>query len=108
MKSREQAVREAEAIKDTDQEIEGLTPVNARISPNLGTVYSLRFSAAEMSLLREAARERGIKLSELIREGALASAAQASGRPTPREEAIEEARELVGAAAKVLDKLSHG
>ncbi len=82
MKSREQAVREAESIKDTEQEIEGLTPVIAAIiSPNLGIVYSLRFSAAEMSLLRDAARERGIKLSELIREGALDQCC-AGQRPT--------------------------
>ena len=106
--SYEDAVRKAEAVKGAELEIEGLRPVKATISPNLGIVYSLRFTSAEMSLLREAAHERGVKLSELIRESALAGAAQASGRPSPREEAIEEARDLVGAAAKVLDRLSRG
>ena len=106
MESREEARRKAEAVKDTEQEIEGLIPVKVNISPNLGIVYSLRFTPGEMSFLREAAQRRGMKLSEFIREVAMNAAAQAQDKPTPRDEALKEARELVGAAARALDKIA--
>jgi hypothetical protein len=106
MESREEARRKAEAVKDTEQELEGLVPVKITVSPNLGIVYSLRFTRDEMKLLREAAETRGIKLSELIREGAMNAASQAQDKPSPRDEALKEARELVGAAAKALDKIA--
>lgn len=106
MKTRDEMRREAEAIKGTELEIEGLIPVEAHISPNLGIVYSLRFSTDEMKVLRDAAKNRGIKLSEFIREGAMTLAAEAQDQPSPRDKAVQEARDLVGAAAKVLDKLA--
>ena len=34
------------------------------------------------------------------------AAAEAQDQPTPREEALKEARQLVGAAARVLDKIT--
>jgi hypothetical protein len=104
--SYEEAVRKAEAVKDTEAEIEGLVPVRARIKKNADTIYSLRFTSDEMTFLREAAESRGMKLSELIREGAMGAAARAKKVPTPRDEALKEARDLVGAAAKALDKLA--
>ena len=106
MESREEARRKAEAVKDTEQELEGLVPVKMTVSPNLGIVYSLRFSADEMKVLREAAKTRGIKLSEFIREVAMNAAAEAQGKPSPRDEALKEARELVGSAARALDKIT--
>jgi hypothetical protein len=106
MESLEEARRKAEAVKDTEQEIEGLIPVKMTVSPNLGIVYSLRFSTDEMKVLRDAAKSRGMKLSEFIREVAVTAAAEAQDRPTPRDEALKEARDLVGAAAKALDKLA--
>jgi hypothetical protein len=106
MESREEARRKAEAVKDTEQELEGLTPVKITISPNLGIVYSLRFSADEMGFLRKAAEIRGVKLSEFIRDVAMAAAAEAQDKPSPRDEALKEARELVGAAARALDKIA--
>lgn len=105
MESLEDAVKKAEAVKDTEQESEGLRPVRARIKKNVvDTIYSHRFTADEMKFLREAAEGRGIKLSELIREGAIDAAAKAQDVPSPREEALKEAREFVGAAAKALEK----
>ena len=106
METRDEMRREAEAIKGTELEIEGLIPVEANISPNLGIVYSLRFSTDEMKVLREAAKSRGMKLSEFIREVAMNAAAEAQDQPSPRDEALREARDLVGAAAKALDKLA--
>ena len=104
--SYEEAVRKAEAVKDTEQEIEGLIPVKMTVSPNLGIVYSLRFSADEMKVLRDAAKSRGMKLSEFIREVAMTAAAETQDQPSPRDKAVQEARDLVGAAAKALDKLA--
>jgi hypothetical protein len=78
-----QAAAEVDAIKDTGAEFEGLIPVEATIKQNADTVYSLRFTQAEMSKLREAARKKGVKLSELIRDGALVAAAQAQNQPSP-------------------------
>jgi hypothetical protein len=106
MKTLDEMRREAEAIKGTEQELEGLVPVKMTVSPNLGIVYSLRFSTDEMKVLRDAAKNRGMKLSEFIREGAMALAAEAQDQPTPRDAALREARDLVGAAAKALDKLA--
>jgi hypothetical protein len=106
MESREEARRKAEAVRDTEQELEGLVPVKMTVSPNLGIVYSLRFSADEMKVIRDAAKSRGKKLSEFIREVAMDAAAQTQDKPSPRDEALREARELVGAAAKALDKIA--
>ena len=106
MKTREEMRNEAEAIKGTEKEIDGLIPVKARISPNLGIVYSLRLTEAEMSFIRNAAKRRGIKMSDLVREAAMNAAAEAQDKPTPRDEALKEARELVGAAARALDKIA--
>ena len=106
MENREEARRKAEAVKDTEQELEGLVPVKMTVSPNLGIVYSLRFSVEEMKVVRDAAKSRGMKLSEFIREGAMNAAAEAQDKPSPRDEALKEARELVGAAAKALDKIA--
>jgi hypothetical protein len=106
MESLEEARRKAEAVKDTEQEIEGLIPVKMTISPNLGIVYSLRFTADEMSFIRQAAEKRGMKLSEFIREVAMSAAAEAQDQPSPRDKAVQEARDLVGAAAKALEKLA--
>lgn len=104
--SREEARRKAEAVKDSEQELEGLKPVNMTISPNLGIVYSLRMTADEMLFLRKAAESRGMKLSEFMREAAMNAAAEAQGKPTPRDEALREVREHVGAAARALDRIS--
>src|SRR5688500_9898514 len=76
MESLEEARRKAEAVKDTEQELEGLIPIKMTVSPNLGIVYSLRFSTDEMKVLRDAAKNRGMKLSEFIREVSMDAASQ--------------------------------
>jgi hypothetical protein len=103
-KTRDKLRREAESIKGTPQELEGLVPVEARIKQNAGIIFSVRFTASEMSQIRAAANARGVKLSELVREGALEAAARAQGEPSEREEAITRAKQLVGAAAEALER----
>jgi len=106
METREEARRKQEAVKDTPQELEFLRPVRARIKQPVDTIYSLRLTADEMKALRESAEARGMKLSEFIREAAMNAAAVAQDKPSPRDEALKEARDLVGAAAKALDKIT--
>ena len=101
-KTREELRREAEAVKDTPLEFEGLVPVQGVIKQNADIVYSLRFTRDEMATLRSAAELRGVKLSELIREAAVAAAAQTKGEPDRREAAVRKARQLVEAAVEAL------
>ncbi len=103
-KTREALRREAEAIKDTAEEVQGLTPVTGTIKQNADVVYSLRFTRNEMTQLRAAAEVRGMKVSELIREGALSAAARAHGQPSEREAALQKARQFVDAAAQALEQ----
>ena len=74
MQSYEDLIREAEEYKDTEQELEGLVPVKARVDPNFGVVYSLRMSRQEMTQVSLAAEKRGMKLSVFLRTAALAAA----------------------------------
>jgi hypothetical protein len=98
-------VREIEALKDTKGELEGLTPVEATVKSKADTIYSLRFTREEMNRVRAAAAKMGIKVSELIRQGALQAAAAAQEQPSGRDTAIRKARELVIAAARALEKI---
>ena len=106
METREEARRKAEVVKDTPQEIEGLRRVRARIKKPVDIIYSVRFTADEMLFLRDAAQARGLKLSEFIREVTMDAASETQDQPSPRDKAVQEARDLVGAAAKALDKLA--
>ena len=105
MKNYEELVRKIEDLKDTEDEVESLVPVKATVKQNADSIYSLRFTREEMTRLRSAAAKRGVKLSELIREGALDAAAAAEEKPTHRDTAIQKARDLVSAAAKALEKI---
>ena len=103
-KNRETLRREAEAIKDTAQEVTGLTLTEATVKQNADVVFSLRFTRCEMAQLRAATQLRGVKLSELVREGALSAAALARGKPNARDVALLRARQLVEAAAQALEQ----
>jgi hypothetical protein len=103
-KTRNELRQEAEAVKGTSREIEGLVPVDLVVKQNADIVFSVRFTQDEMTQLREAAQRRGIKLSELVREGALAAAASAHGKPSGRDAAVERARQFVEAAAQALEQ----
>jgi hypothetical protein len=48
-----------------------LVPVTARRPRKAESIYSLRFTGEELTLLSKAAQEEGIKLSQFIREAAL-------------------------------------
>jgi len=103
-KSRDELRRQAEALKDTPAEVEGLEPVLATIKENAEVVFSLRFTPSEMIALRDAAEARGVRVSELVRRAALAAAGDAERRPTERDVALREARQFVQAAAQALER----
>ena len=65
---------EAEAVKDTDAELERLVPVKARVAKNLKMVRSVRMSAPEYSEVTKAAQAKGMETGEFIRLAALAAA----------------------------------
>jgi hypothetical protein len=97
------AAEEMDALKDTGHELDGLTPVKVTISPNVGVVYSVRFSREEYKTLSTAADARGVKLSEIIRAGALKEArGDSSGATTAR--AVKAARKELRAAQRALEK----
>ena len=77
MKRYDEMVREAESAKDTDAELEGLTPVQARVSPEPGIVFSVRMSGEDFKVIQDAARARELKVGPFIRLAALAAASEA-------------------------------
>ena len=74
MKSYEEMAREAEAVKDTEAELEGLVPVKARVSKDPRSVYSVRLRFGELSEIIGAAKQRGVTTSEFMRLASLAAA----------------------------------
>jgi hypothetical protein len=74
MKSYEEMAREAEAVKDTEAELEGLVPVKARVSKDPRSVYSVRLRFGELSEIMKAAEQRGLTTSEFMRQASLSAA----------------------------------
>ncbi len=106
MKSYEEMAREADAVKDTEAELEGLVPVKARVSKDPRSVYSVRLRFGELTEIMNAAKERGESVSEFMRQASLAAARgyvdlkvgeQAQALLTVR----EKARELYEAVEKL-------
>jgi hypothetical protein len=109
LKSYEEMVREAEAVKDTKEEIEGLVPVRARVAKDVRHVFSLRMSAQEITEIFEAAKQRGMTMSDFMRQASLAAVhgerSLAAGRQATALHAVrEKARELYEAVEKLDSK----
>jgi hypothetical protein len=99
----EQAALEMDALKDTGHELDGLTPITMTVDPNFGITFSVRFTQDEMDTLHAAANATGMKLSEIIRAGALKEArGGSSGAMTAR--AVKAARKELRAAQRALEK----
>ncbi|HEX5370194.1 MAG TPA: hypothetical protein VFY10_12335 [Dehalococcoidia bacterium] len=105
-KTYEEMVQEAEAFKDTDREIEGLVPVKANVSKNPRSVFSVRLNFGELGRIEEAAKARGLTISEFMRQASLAAANGeqdlAPGEHTAAVLAVrEKARDLYNAVEKL-------
>ena len=73
-KSYEEMVREAESVKDTEAEIEGLVPVKARVAKPVRAVYSVRMTSQELTEISKAAKQRGMTVSDFMRQASLSAA----------------------------------
>jgi uncharacterized protein (DUF1778 family) len=73
-KSYEEMVREAEVVKDTEAELEGLVPVKARVAKPVRAVYSVRMSSQELTEISKAAKQRGMTVSDFMRQASLSAA----------------------------------
>lgn len=89
-----EAAAEMDSLKDTGREFEGVKRVNARVDPNFGIIFSVRFSQEEFAAISDAAKTKGVKLSEIIRAGAL--------REARGDESVAETKKAVKAARKEL------
>ncbi len=74
MKSYEEMAEEAERVKDTEKEIEGLVPVKTRLVKNPRVVTSVRLSPEETKEILAAAKASGVTVSEYLRTCALTGA----------------------------------
>ncbi len=102
-KSYDEMVREAEAVKDTAAELEGLVPVKARVAKPVRSVYSVRMSSQELSEISKAASRRDMTTSDFMRQASLsASRGELELEPGRQKAAVlavrEKARELYRAA----------
>lgn len=71
-KTYEEMAREAEEVKDTEREVEGLVPVRNRSSAREArAVFAVRLSQSEMEIIQAAAREAGRSIGDFIRAAAL-------------------------------------
>ena len=73
-KSYEEMVREAEAVKDTEAEVDGLVPVKVRVAKPVRAVYSVRMSSQELTEISKAAKQRGMTVSDFMRQASLSAA----------------------------------
>ncbi len=88
------------------KELEGLVPVRARVSKNPRAVYSVRLSFDELSRIDAAAKQRGLSISEFMRQASLAAARGeqdlTAGEHTAAVLAVrEKARDLYNAVEKL-------
>jgi hypothetical protein len=80
MKSYKEQAEELDQLKDSGREMEGMTPVRAKVAKDLRSVISIRLSSAEREAIQAAverlrAQGENTDLSTFIREAALTAAA---------------------------------
>jgi uncharacterized protein (DUF1778 family) len=105
-KTYDEIEREYAEIRRQHKEFEGLVPVKARVSKNLGIVYSVRFTPEDLDVIEEAAKAQGMKLSEFIRKAALGAAAggdevAAGEKAVARDEVRAKLRDLEEAVSRL-------
>jgi hypothetical protein len=109
MKSYEEMAREAEAVKDTEAELEGLVPVKARVSKDPRSVYSVRLRFGELSEIIKAAEARGLTTSEFMRQASLSVArGDVDLQAGEQREALLMIRESTEQLYQALEKLDTG
>jgi hypothetical protein len=94
------AAAEEDALEGTGREMEGLEgPVPAIVKKNADFVYSLRLTGDDLAELQRAAARKGMKISQVIRNGALEYARKEESPAA--EEVRAKIRELAEAASRL-------
>ena len=105
-KTDEEVIAEYDKLMAEGKELEGLVPVKARVAKPVRAVYSVRMSSPELTAISEAAKQRGVTVSEFMRLAAIAAASDqvdlAVGEQATALLAVrEKARELYEAVEKL-------
>jgi hypothetical protein len=96
------AAEEELALKDSGHELEGLgEPVPVVIKKHADSVFSLRLSKDDLGELQEAAQRKGLKISEVIRRGALEFARRDEDTPHAVAEVKKKVHELEDAISRL-------
>lgn len=74
METNAEIAKRYEDARERGEELTNLVPVKARTPRHAESIYSLRLTAEEMSVITEAARREKMKVSQFIRNAALRSA----------------------------------
>ena len=75
MESDKEIAQRFEEARERGEEFDNLVPVKARFPRNAESIYSIRLTSQEMQILAGAARAKGMKLSQFIRDASLQMAA---------------------------------
>jgi hypothetical protein len=96
------AAEEELALKDSGHELEGLgEPIPNQSKKIADSVFSLRLSKDDLRELQEAAQRKGLKISEVIRRGALEFARRDEDTPHAIAEVRQKVRELDDAVSRL-------
>ncbi len=102
----EEIIRYYEDLKAQGKLYDNLVPVKARVSKNLGIVFSVRFTPEDLDAIEDAAKARGMTISDFIRKAAMGAVAggeqlAAGEKATALEEVRERVRELSEAVSRL-------
>jgi uncharacterized protein (DUF1778 family) len=106
-KTYDEMAREADEVKDTERELEGLTPVrNRSTAKEARAVFAVRLSQSEMEIIQAGAGDAGRSIGDFIRAAALAAAQSkvnqgAEKRAATVAEVRDKIRELEAAAKRL-------
>ena len=106
-KSYEDMAREADEVKDTEREIEGLVPVrNRSTAKEARAVFAVRLSQSEMEIIQAAAGRAKRSIGDFMRAAALA-ASEGEIRPPMEQRAatVAEVRDKIRELEAVAKRL---
>jgi hypothetical protein len=102
----EETIAKYDRLIAEGRELEGLVPVKARVAKDVRHVFSVRMTARELTEIAEAARQRGMTISDFMRQASIAAvkgelAIDAGKHATELHALREKARELYEAVEKL-------
>jgi uncharacterized protein (DUF1778 family) len=73
-KTDEEIIAEYDKLIAEGREMEGLVPVKAGVAKPVRAVYSVRMSSQELTEISKAAKQRGMTVSDFMRQASLSAA----------------------------------